>query len=68
MPNRNGTGPLGAGTATGRRLGNCVPQTQNNVDADHNAAPRPTALGRGQGLRAGVGARRGLGRGQNRGR
>jgi hypothetical protein len=68
MPQRNGTGPLGTGPATGRRLGNCAPKTQENTVADQNLGTRPAALGRGQGLRSGVGARRGLGRGQNRGR
>ena len=68
MPNRNATGPLGTGPATGRKQGNCAPQTQNITVNDQNPSPRLGALGKGQVLHADIGSRRGLGRGQNRGR
>ena len=32
MPNRNGTGPEGKGSLTGRGLGNCNPQESTNEE------------------------------------
>ncbi|MBP1625668.1 MAG: hypothetical protein H6Q00_143 [Holophagaceae bacterium] len=52
MPNRSGSGPLGAGPKSGRGLGRCVTGTETD--------PQATPQGRGQGL--------GMGRGGGRGR
>lgn len=30
MPRRDGTGPMGQGSMTGRRMGNCETPTENN--------------------------------------
>jgi hypothetical protein len=30
MPARNGTGPVGQGSRTGRGLGNCIPSNRNS--------------------------------------
>lgn len=54
MPRRNGTGPMGAGSMTGRGLGPCT---------DANAVQDGGGLGQGLGL----GCRRGFGRGFGRG-
>lgn len=54
MPRGNGTGPMGAGSMTGRGLGPC---------ADANAVNYGGGFGQGMGL----GCRRGFGRGFGRG-
>jgi hypothetical protein len=59
MPNKDGTGPKGNGSKTGRGLGNCKPATQN----DENSGRGNDA---GKGRCAGNGAGRGKGN-QNRG-
>ena len=56
MPRRDGTGPMGAGSMTGRGLGLC---------ADGNTVEY--GAGFGNGLRFGIGCRRGFGRGFGRG-
>lgn len=56
MPRGNGTGPMGAGSMTGRGLGPC---------ADANAANIGGGFGQGMGM--GLGRRRGFGRGFGRG-
>jgi len=40
MPNKNGTGPEGKGSRTGRRLGNCITNKDNQTNTP----------GKGQGL------------------
>ncbi len=61
MPNKDGTGPEGKGSRTGRGLGNCG-KPQGNQDV----TPSQTVLGRGQGG-VGRGRGRGIGRGLGRG-
>ena len=56
MPGGDGTGPMGAGSMTGRGLGICK---------DANAVKCGAGLGMGLGL--GLGCRRGFGRGFGRG-
>lgn len=46
MPNKNGTGPEGKGSLTGRGLGNCNPQKSSSEDKPQ---------GRGLGNRRGFG-------------
>jgi hypothetical protein len=59
MPRLNGTGPMGAGPATGGGLGGCVPQTGYAEDGSRGRRAR-----RGPGWAAGG---RGLQRGFRRG-
>ena len=64
MPRRDGTGPEGAGSRTGRGLGNCAPNKKANTDSDqtqNEAIGTGRGLGRGRGLGNGG---RGLGRKQ----
>jgi hypothetical protein len=56
MPGRDGTGPMGAGSMTGRGLGYCT---------GVNAIRYGAGSGRGMGL--GLACRRGFGRGYGRG-
>lgn len=56
MPRRDGTGPMGAGSMTGRGLGSCT---------GANAVKYGAGLGLGVGLR--LAYRRGFGRGFGRG-
>jgi hypothetical protein len=56
MPRRDGTGPMGAGSMTGRGLGICT---------GANAVKYGAGLGMGLGL--GLACRRGFGRGFGRG-
>lgn len=51
MPNKDGTGPDGKGSRTGRGLGDCL---DDKVKNDSNAKPKPKRenLGRGRGGRA----------------
>ncbi len=58
MPNRDRTGPTGAGPMTGRGLGPCSPNGKQNIPTVP-FLPRPNGVGRGQG-----GTGRGLGRGR----
>ena len=46
MPNRDGTGPRGAGAMTGRGLGNCEPQQF----AEQRRALSPFSIRRGCGF------------------
>lgn len=61
MPNKNGTGPEGKGSRTGRGFGNCGKPQEN----PETTTQSQTILGRGQG---GVGRGRGAGRGRGFGR
>ncbi len=66
MPARDGTGPRGLGSQTGRGLGNCAPGTSNNKLGSGNSA---NLLGIGVqilGALAGSLRRRGSGLRQNR--
>jgi hypothetical protein len=56
MPRRDGTGPMGAGSMTGRGLGSCT---------NSNAVKYGVGLGLGLGL--GLACRRGFGHGFRRG-
>ncbi len=80
MPGFDGTGPEGRGSMTGRGLGNCNPNTQDqtNQTAQNQPNPRPvnrffgwfrrgTGYGAGFGRGMGRGMGRGLGRGRGRG-
>jgi len=60
MPFGNGTGPEGMGPMTGRQLGNCVGQPQNNTPVRGQLLGRGQGgIGRGQALNRGVGMGRG---------
>jgi len=66
MPARDGTGPQGMGSQTGRGLGNCAPGTSNNK---LNSRKNANLLGIGVqilGALAGSLRRRGSGLRQNR--
>lgn len=63
MPGRNGTGPEGNGSMTGRKLGPC-PETNTNTSTNANVGP---GIGRGAGRGMGRGRGRGFGNGQGRG-
>jgi len=56
MPNRNGTGPMGAGAMTGRKLGNCAAASAEGVAAAAVTGCRRRA---GQGRKQGFGFRHG---------
>ena len=56
MPRRDGTGPMGAGSMTGRKLGSCTGANAVKYGA-----------GFGLGLSLGLAFRRGFGRGLGRG-
>ena len=61
MPNKDGKGPEGQGSRTGRGLGNCAP-----ANGDTNQTPaRGQGLGRGAGTGRGRNQGSGLGRGRN---
>jgi hypothetical protein len=68
MPGLNSTGPEGKGPRTGRGLGRCKPNDQEN-NFSHANENEPRALGKGLGRRLGkgIGAGRGLGRRSGRG-
>jgi hypothetical protein len=66
MPNRNGTGPEGKGSRTGRGLGNCADDTNTNTKANEDAPRGFFGLVRGLGRRSGKGAGAGRGFGFNR--
>lgn len=59
MPNRDGTGPEGRGSKTGRGMGGCRPE--KDID-------RSSRSGAGQGQGRGQGRGQGQGQGQGRGR
>lgn len=67
MPARDGTGPAGQGARTGRRMGNCLPGTQQTTQSSENRVwwnPLSWFGGLGRpGVGLGRGARRGMGRG-----
>jgi hypothetical protein len=60
MPNMNGTGPNGAGPRTGRGLGSC------GVEGNQQAAGATANTFNMHGPRAGMGLGRGMGRGFGR--
>ncbi|HHW93454.1 MAG TPA: DUF5320 domain-containing protein [Clostridiaceae bacterium] len=62
MPRRDKTGPMGAGSMTGRGLGPCA-----GNDAVERGAGLAPGRGRGRGRRFGRGFGRGAGRGFGRG-
>jgi hypothetical protein len=62
MPGRNGTGPVGEGPKTGRGLGNCGNNADDNVRDENRQG-----LGRGRGMGLGRGPGRGMGRGRGQG-
>lgn len=61
MPRRDGTGPMGQGSMTGKRMGFCNTNNVDNQDAD-------IARGAGMGTVRGSGSGMGLGRGAGMGR
>lgn len=62
MAARDGTGPMGQGSNTGRGLGNC-PDTEETVAPQNNVA----ASGKSFGVGRGAGTGRGLGNGRSTG-
>jgi hypothetical protein len=60
MPNLDGTGPLGKGPMTGRKLGNCAKGQSTPA-----AGIGPCGKVRGTGTGRGRGTGRGAGRGRN---
>jgi len=67
MANRNGTGPEGKGSMTGRGMGNCVKTESSSKENSEQTIQR--GQGRGCGLGRGNDARgNGQGRGNGRGR
>jgi len=60
MPRRNGTGPMGMGSRTGRGLGTCTDNTAPGFDQQYNQG-----FGRGFGMRNGM--RNGMGNGMGNG-
>lgn len=74
MPGRNGTGPEGNGSLTGRGLGNCSVTSDNTntnanvgVGTGRGRGGMPRGGGRGMGRAPGRGMRGGFGRGFGRG-
>jgi hypothetical protein len=62
MPGRNGTGPAGQGSRTGRGMGNCTPAQTTPTNSSIPQAPKSigwfgriwnSAFGRGAGRRRG---------------
>ncbi len=69
MPRRDGTGPMGQGSMTGRRMGFCNTNNVDNQDADiARGAGMGTVRGSGSGMGLGRGSGMGLGRGAGMGR
>ena len=73
MPRRDGTGPMGLGTMTGRGLGVCSGINAVRYGGGYGAGSglglglgSGLGLGLGLGLGSGLGCRRGFGRGFNR--
>ena len=62
MPARDGTGPQGQGTRTGRGLGNCSQNSKDNFDTAFNFN-RPRGFGR-RDFGRDFGRGRGFGRGR----
>lgn len=56
MPDRDGTGPLGQGAATGRGLGGCKP-SQNGTGSTVGRGRGRGGMGRGLGLGLGTRSR-----------
>lgn len=46
MSGRDGTGPLGKGSRTGRGAGNCGPGTRSPIEASFSGRINPTSWGR----------------------
>jgi hypothetical protein len=83
MPSFDGTGPMGQGAQTGRRMGRCAPVNPSVVDTSFpaneegssdatSASPASAHVATphwrpGRGMRMGQGAGRGPGRGTGRG-
>lgn len=47
MPGRDGTGPMGQGSRTGRGMGNCSPAAGATNRSVTSSPTRPLGLGRG---------------------
>jgi hypothetical protein len=47
MPGRDGTGPMGQGSRTGRGMGNCSPTAGATNRSFASSPTRPLGLGRG---------------------
>ncbi len=50
MPNRDGTGPDGKGSKTGRGMGNCATLKDSNLTRPKDGRDRGQGQGRGRGL------------------
>jgi len=66
MPRKDGTGPQGQGSKTGRGLGPCNSFNQTSVPPGQGGLgfSRGIGMGRGRGLGRGVGRGQGRGRGR----
>ncbi len=66
MPAKDGTGPMGMGPGTGRRIGECAGNA--DVESVHAGPGQGCGTGHGRGRGFGMGPGRGRGRGGGRGR
>ncbi|HRU50443.1 MAG TPA: DUF5320 domain-containing protein [Candidatus Absconditabacterales bacterium] len=65
MPNRDGTGPCGKGPLTGRKIGNCVENTNLGNDCPGRGRCCGGRKGRGAGQGRNGAGNRGKGMGKN---
>lgn len=65
MPNKDGTGPEGKGSRTGRGLGRCAP-VENTTEDNKNETKPVQGAGQGRGLGRGLGRGQGSGFGRRR--
>ena len=68
MPRKDGTGPQGMGSKTGRGLGQCNPDNTAPSSQSPRGQNKGQGFGRGQGQGAGRGQGGGRGGGRGRGR
>ena len=66
MPKKDGTGPQGRGSRTGRGLGRCNPTGQASVLPGQGGMGSGRGAGRGRGKGTGQGFDRGQGKGRGR--
>ncbi len=62
MPGFDRTGPVGQGPKTGRGLGKCNPDNQDNTNSESFFPRFGLRFGRNAGIRSGQGRGRGMGR------
>jgi len=66
MPKKDGTGPQGQGSKTGRGQGRCNPTDQKSVPPGQGGMGSGRGTGRGRGQGNGRGSGRGQGKGRGR--